>query len=168
MKVEYINAFLNSTISVFDTMLGCKLNRQDPFLKNGSQPSCEISGIIVLSGKAKGTVVLSLERQVALNATEVMLQERPEEINSDVTDAIGELTNMIAGGAKAKLERFALSVSLPNVVTVKEHRIEFPSKLPPMCIPFDCDWGRVVVEVGLVETPLHAAELAGAGTPKSG
>ena len=111
---------------------------------------------------------MSLDRQVALSATEAMLQERPEEINSDVTDAIGELTNMIAGGAKAKLEQFALRVSLPNVVTCKGHRIEFPSNLPPICIPFDCEWGRVVVEVGLVEEPLHAAELVGAGTPKSG
>jgi len=100
MKVEYINPFLTSAISAFDTMLGCKLNRGTPYVKNGSQPEHEVSGVIGLSGKARGTVVLSLSREAALNATAVLLQERPAEINSDVTDAVGELTNIIAGGAK--------------------------------------------------------------------
>jgi chemotaxis protein CheX len=168
LKAEYINPFLSSAVLVFDTMLGCELKHQDPFLKKGSLAAREVSGIIGLSGGAKGTVVLSIDREVALSATEVMLQERPEEINSDVTDAVGELTNMIVGGAKAKLEHFALSVSLPNVVTGKGHCIEFPSEAPPICIPFDCEWGRVVVEVGFVEESQQAAEPVGAGSSQTG
>ena len=76
MKVEYINPFLASTISVFDTMLNCKLERGDPYLKNGTQPQHEVSGVIGLSGKAQGTVVLGLSREAALDAAEALLQER--------------------------------------------------------------------------------------------
>ena len=168
MKVEYINPFLSSAVSVFRTMLECELTREGPFIKDGAQPSHEVSGIIGLSGKAKGTVVLSLDREVALCATEVMLQDRPEGINSDVTDAVGELTNMIAGAAKAQLEQLALSVSLPSVITGKGHCIEFPSAAPPLCIPFDCKWGRVVVEVGLVEGPRQSAKPARAAEARVG
>ena len=60
--------------------------------------------MIGLSGKAQGTVVLGLSREAAISAAEVLLQERPAEINGDVTDAVGELVNIIAGSAKAKLE----------------------------------------------------------------
>jgi chemotaxis protein CheX len=151
MKAEYINPFLSSAISVFNTMLGTKLTRGEPFLMNGTQPKHEVSGIIGLSGQAKGMVVLSLCREAAINAAGVMLGETPTEINADVSDAVGELTNMIAGAAKAQLEHLNMSVSLPSVITGKSHCIEFPKNTMPICIPFDCVWGQVAVEVGIVE-----------------
>jgi chemotaxis protein CheX len=153
MKVEYINPFLSSTVAVFKTMLNIQLTRGTPFLKNGVQPNHEISGIIGLSGMAKGTVVLSMTREAALNAAAVMLGERPSGINADVADAVGELTNMIAGAAKAQLEHLSMSVSLPTVVTGKSHCIEFPKNVSPICIPFEYESGTISVEVGLVERP---------------
>ena len=53
MKAEYINPFLVSTIAAFDTMLNCTLTRGTPYVKNGSNPSHEISGVIGLSGRRK-------------------------------------------------------------------------------------------------------------------
>ncbi len=157
MRVEYINPFVVAVLSVFRTMLGAELTRGQPFIKGGLQPRHEISGVIGLSGKARGTIVLSLDREAALRATEAMTQERPPSINADVVDAVGELANMIAGSAKAKLEQFELSVSLPSVITGRGHCIEFPSNTKPICIPFECDWGAIDVEVGLVELPVAAA-----------
>ena len=153
MNVEYVNPFLKSTISVFDTMLGCALTRGTPYVKDGSRPEHEVSGLIGLSGKARGTLVLGLSREAALNAAEALLEERPPEINGDVTDAVGELANIIAGRAKAQLEHLAMSVSLPTVIIGKDHCVEFPSKVTPICIPFESEWGPVTVEVGLVEVP---------------
>src|SRR5215475_8566039 len=101
VNTQYINPFLTSAVNVFRTMLNCELTRGAPFLKGHQRPDHEISGVIGLSGKAAGTVVLSLSRDVALKATEAMSGEQSSSINSDVVDAIGELTNMIAGSAKA-------------------------------------------------------------------
>lgn len=151
MKVEYINPFLTATTSVFSTMLGMTLNRGEPYLKNGTQPNHEVSGMIGLSGNAKGMVVLSMCREAALGAAGAMLGTRPKDINADVADAVGELTNMIAGAAKAKLEHLKMNVSLPTVITGKAHCIEFPKNTMPICIPFDCEWGPVAVEIGIVE-----------------
>jgi chemotaxis protein CheX len=150
MKVEYINPFLNASISVFSTMLGVNLSRGEPYLKNGAQPNHEVSGIIGLSGKGRGMVVVSMCREVALGAASKMLGETCTEINADVSDAVGELTNIIAGAAKAKLEDLCMSISLPTVVTGKSHCIDFPKNTMPICIPFDCAWGTVTVEVGIV------------------
>jgi chemotaxis protein CheX len=151
MKVEYINPFLSAAVSVFNTMLGTQLTRGEPFLKNGTQPNHEVSGIIGLSGKAKGMVVLSMSREAALGTAGTMLETQPKEINADVSDAVGELTNMIAGVAKAQLEHLEMSVGLPTVITGKAHCIDFPKNTMPICIPFDCKWGAVAVEVGIVE-----------------
>jgi chemotaxis protein CheX len=158
MRVEYINPFLAAAIAAFDTMLGCKLIRGAPYVKNGGRPEHEVSGVIGLSGRARGTVVLSLSREAALSATAVLLDERPEEINADVTDAVGELTNIIAGSAKAQLEHLEMSVGLPTVITGKCHCVEFPKKVTPICIPFDSDWGLITVEVGLAEQPEDAGD----------
>lgn len=149
MKVQYINPFLSSTISAFDTMLHCQLQRGEPFAKDNHNPENEVSGIIGLSGRAQGIVVLGLNREAALDATEAMLLERPSEINGDVTDAVGELANIIAGGAKAQLEHLELNVSLPTVITGRHYCVDFPSKVTPICIPFDSAWGPITVEVGI-------------------
>ncbi|MHB8974727.1 MAG: chemotaxis protein CheX [Pirellulaceae bacterium] len=158
MKVEYINPFLTSAIGTFETMLGWKLTRRPLHVKNGSQPEHEISGVIGLTGKAEGTVVLGIDRAAALKATEIMLQEAPLDINGDVIDAIGELTNIIAGGAKRHLESLELSVSLPMVICGHCHSIQFPSTVTPICIPFESDWGLITVEVGISESSVPKVE----------
>ncbi len=153
MKVEYINPFVGSTEAVFSTMLHTQLTRGEIFLKKNAHPHYDVSGIIGLSGKAVGTVVLSLDENVAIGAAAAMLLECPSEINAQVIDAVGELTNIIAGRAKAKLEQFNLSASLPSVITGKGHSIEFPSNATPIGIPFESPWGPLMIEVGLIEQP---------------
>jgi chemotaxis protein CheX len=160
MKAEYINPFIASMISVFDTMLGSALTRGAPYLKKSVQPDYEVGGVIGLTGRARGVVVLSFCREAALSATEVMLGERPAEINSDVTDAVGELANMVAGSAKAQLGHLNLSISLPTIIVGKWHSIQFPKHTVPICIPFECPWGPVAATVGLVEQSLPVEQQA--------
>lgn len=151
MKVEFVNPFINATTSVFRTMLGCELTRGQPALKMNRAPEYEVSGLIGLTGKCQGMVVVSLGRDTAISATEIMLSERPEELNRDVIDAVGEVANMIAGAAKSELEQFQLSVGLPSVICGKNHSIGFPSNCTPIMLPFDSKIGPVCVEVGLSE-----------------
>ncbi len=152
MRAEWINPFIASLGNAFQTMLSCPVQRGAVALKNGHTPKYEISGVIGLSGKAVGTVVLSLSRSVALKAASTMLLYEAETIDADVVDAVGELTNMVAGSAKAQLEEYELMVSLPNVITGKDHEVRFPSNVTPLSVPFDTPWGPLVLEVGLVPT----------------
>jgi len=153
MRVDYINPFIVSLCNAFRTMLGCEVERGPLALKNGDTPAHPISGVIGLSGRAIGTVVLSLSKQVALKAASVMLMTEAKEIDADVIDAVGELTNMVAGAAKSELEEYHLMVSLPNVVTGTNHSIRFPSNVTPLCVPFDTDWGPLTLEVGFTCVP---------------
>lgn len=151
VKVEYINPFIVSAANVFQMMLNCELQRGELYLKGHVQPDHEISGVIGLSGKATGTVVLSLSREVAISATDAMLGERPMTVDGDVVDTIGELTNMIAGNAKMQLEQFEMGISLPSVIVGKNHSVEFPGGVTPIAIPFTCPWGSVCLDIGLCE-----------------
>lgn len=149
MRAEYINPFVRAIVNTFETMLACPLERGAITLKNGDAPMHEISGVIGLSGKAVGTVVVSLSHDVALKAASAMLMIDATQINDDVIDAVGEIANMVAGAAKAELEEYAMSVSLPNVITGKGHEVRFPSTVTPICVPFSAPWGELTLEVGL-------------------
>jgi chemotaxis protein CheX len=162
VKAEHINPFLASTSEVFLTMLGAKLKRGELSLSTNFQPHHDVSGIIGLSGKASGTVVISLDRDVAIAATERLLGDRPSTVNADVVDAVGEIINMIAGRAKSHLEELAMTLSLPTVITGKNHVIQFGSSAQTICIPYTSEWGELSLEVGLMEDSMRKANVLAA------
>src|SRR5690606_7264505 len=135
--------FILSAVEVFSTMLQCNLTRGKLSVSTGNQPTLDISGVIGLSGKASGTVVLSLSRKVAMAATEQMLSQKCDTINGDVIDAVGELTNMVAGRAKSGLAHLAMTLALPTVVTGKNHVISFGSATQTIRIPYTSEWGEL-------------------------
>ena len=148
LTAEYINPVLVATRSVFETMLNCTPKRTGLLLKEHMRPHHEVSGVIGISGKAAGTIVLSLSREVALEVLNRMVGVRATEIDTEVCDAVGELTNMIAGSTKAQLERLELSISIPNIVSGKDHEVRFPSDVKPICIAFESEMGPFAIEVG--------------------
>ncbi|TWT99245.1 CheY-P phosphatase CheX [Botrimarina colliarenosi] len=148
MKVEHINPFLKAVTNTFATMLAADCRRGDLSLGDPKHRQYPISGIIGLSGRAHGMVVINLSTEVALKAASAMLMEDLTEVNDDVLDAVGELANVIAGQAKTELEQYDLSVSLPNVITGEGHEIRFPSATPPLAVPFNTDFGPLRLEVG--------------------
>ncbi len=151
MRAEFINPFVSATLNVFETMLGTKLTRGEVSLKNSHAPMHEVCGLIGLAGKCHGMVVVGFGRATALQLAGILLGTKVHELNSDVVDAVGELTNMIAGAAKTQLGEYQLSIGLPTVICGKTNTINFPSGSPQVIIPFDSDMGPVCVEVGMTD-----------------
>lgn len=149
MNAAYINPFLASTTGVFETMLGVEVKHEAPFFRRSFVPQYEVTGIIGLSGNKTGTVAVSLPREMAVMVTEKLLGERPTEIDAQVADAVGELTNMIAGAAKAQLPELQLSLGLPTVIAGNDAAIAFPSRTTPLSLPFTSEYGPLTVEVGI-------------------
>ena len=166
MRVEYINPFISSLVKTFRTMLDCEVVRGELTLKENRMPCHEVSGIIGMSGNAVGTVVVSLSREVALMSASRMLMMEATEIDDDVVDAVGEITNMVAGAAKAQLEEYNLSISLPNVITGRDYEVRFPSDVTPLTVQFTCPSGPLALEVGLEEKIHRAAAEAFSQTHK--
>jgi chemotaxis protein CheX len=146
--VDYINPVISATRNVFEMMLNCTPKRSGLMLKGDSCPKHEISAMIGVTGKVAGTIVVSFSREVAVEVLRRMVGIETTEITSDVCDAVGELTNMIAGGAKAQLEHLELSISIPNMVSGPDHRVHYPSEVKPICILFDSEIGQFMIEVG--------------------
>lgn len=167
-RVEYLNPFIASIIDVFDTMVHVAIVRQTPFIGKNTLPENEVSGIIGLTGKAKGAAVISLGRETAIRCTERLLGRRPPTVNADVRDAVGEMANIVAGGAKAQMQQLKLSVSLPSIIIGRNHLTNFPSNITPVCVPFQCELGPVSLQVGLREETDEDAAAASVSAQNAG
>jgi chemotaxis protein CheX len=150
MQPELFSPFTNSIQQTFQTMLGCSLHALKIQPANAGPVFHEVTGVMSFSGRAEGSMVLSLSRSVALRAASTLLMVESDEINDDVVDAVGEITNMISGAAKAQLEQYEMRIGLPNVVCGAGHSVKFPSSVVPMCLPFESEWGLLSLTVGLV------------------
>ena len=117
--------------------------------------------MIGLSGKAKGTVVLSLDREVAIQVAAALLQEQPAGLNADVADAMGEMANMIAGQAKAQLEHLCHE---PEPADGRDRQGTL-HRISPQC---DADLHSVQLRMGIVSPgsgPGRRFQLVG-GSPQ--
>jgi chemotaxis protein CheX len=150
MKVEFINPFVSAAMNVFSTMFSTELKRGQVYLRKGDQSHGGVSGVIGISGKAIGIAAIIVSDQTAMKATERFLGNPVTEVNEDVVDCVGEIINMVAGNAKAQIEQFKLSISLPSIIRGRDHMIEFPSDVSPICIPFTSDIGDLLLQIGFL------------------
>lgn len=136
---EYIQPFIDVTISVFKDFLQVDLKTERVFFaKKDDFHDWDISGIIGLSGEAIGAVAVSMKTETALKITGLLTGENHTKIDDEVTDAVGEIINIIAGNVKKYLEEmFKLIISLPTIVRGKDHMVVWPGeKTRVVCIPF--------------------------------
>jgi chemotaxis protein CheX len=152
MNVEFINPFINATINVLSTMGGVNPKPQKPHLKNGNRSYGEVTGIIGLAGKeAKGSFAVSFSRGCIEKIVSNMLGEDVQDLEQDIIDAVGEITNMISGGARAELENkgYSFEMAIPSIVSGKDHKIVHITDFPVIVVPFDTDDGPFFVEACL-------------------
>jgi len=152
MKAEYINPFISSTSNVFKTMVGIEPIKGDVYVKKANERMAyDVSGVIGLAGQASGSIVISLPTKLALKIVEGFLGEKKTEIDDDVTDAVGEILNMIAGGAKQIFSQIGLSfkISIPNVIVGRDHMITKHSTINCLGVKFKVGDQIFVIEAAL-------------------
>ncbi len=158
-NVDFINPFLAAVISVLGTMAHVEARPGKPYINAAGLAVGDVTGLIGVTGYSRGSISLTLEQGAILAIVNNMLMENYAEINADIVDAVGELTNMVAGQARAALSEQGMSfqASTPSVVVGKGHKIQHTARAPILAIPFSTDHGNLVVEV------CFAGSEAGAG-----
>src|SRR5512143_3778414 len=118
MDVRFVNSFLEGTINVLKTMAFIEPRPGKPYLKHDTMAVGDISGIIGLTGAARGSLALSFSGGCILRVVSNMLGEEITDLNADIQDAVGEITNMISGAARKNLEAkgFTITAAIPTVV----------------------------------------------------
>ena len=137
---QYIQPFIKVCKNVFKDFLNQDLEAKIPYFMSKDKISeWDISGVIGLTGEARGAVVISMKDDLAIRLTSILTGKSHRVLYDEVVDAVGELINIIAGNVKQELEdAFRLVISLPTIVKGKEHTINWPdSQARVICIPFE-------------------------------
>ncbi len=145
---QIANPIITAAVEVFETMAMVKLRKQEVALLEGRTPFYPVTAVIQLSGRARGSVCLSLQRRTAFALVHRVLGESVNEVNGIVRDTVGEFANVIAGSAKDKLEQLQMELGLPNVVSGNDCRIGFPEYATPMKVTFASELGPLMVAFG--------------------
>jgi len=115
----------------------------------------DISVIIGLaSDKLEGVFIVSYDKRIIFEFMKNMLGEEVNEVNQEVIDASGEITNQMSGVFRRELEKAGLKLegSTPSIVTGKEYNIEIPRKIPRMSFHYQIDGDKdLIIEFGLTK-----------------
>jgi chemotaxis protein CheX len=151
MKVEYINPFIASVVEALETMLDCDARRGETRVVKAGEQHKDVTGLIGLSGAARGTVALSFPNRTALQVVSRLLGEPASEADDEtVCDGVAELVNIVAGGAKSYFCRKGgtpIEVSLPTVIKGNNYTVSHPTGTVWLEVPFDCALGSFSLQV---------------------
>jgi chemotaxis protein CheX len=150
MRAEFVNPFLQSMLNVMSTMAHIELTPGKPQRKTDERALGDVSGLIgMIAPQTRGSMSLSFQQSLALEAMRQMLGEAPDELNEEVSDMVGEITNMVTGGAKRLLAEsgFEFEMATPMVVSGPGHCITHHAKGPRIFMPFDSAHGQAIIEI---------------------
>lgn len=154
MKAEFVNPFLESVYELFHTMLSAKVERTGIGVSDGQRRATEIMALIGFSGAVRGTVALALPESTCSAMVARLLGDLADSSDETVGDTIGELVNIVAGAAKAKLSlkvNQTLDLSLPVVFTGDQYEVYSPSQAVWLEVPFSSELGDVVLRLTFQE-----------------
>jgi chemotaxis protein CheX len=139
----------SSAISVFGTMLSYQV-ALDPLAEAEFSGQPHVAGAVGLTGAYTGMIYLFCTATFARRVTSDLLGLGEADIDGEeiVNDAIGELTNMLAGRVKSELAatRKDCMLTIPSVVRGVDFNVA-PVKRAARClVALRCNGGPVVVE----------------------
>ena len=143
----------NSVNDVFDTMLSMELEQFEADSQVDVGDS-RIVGSVSFAGKALGTVRIHLSTDFAGIITSAMLDMESDEIeDEEVTDVVGELSNMIGGNLKSRFcdSGLTCAISIPSITKGSNFKIESMDWERCECFGFRYQEHTALVEVVMKE-----------------
>ena len=160
VDVQLLNPFIQATLDCLVSMAHCRPRRVKVFVKTDPRMHGDVAGIIGMSQGITGSCVVSFPMGLARRIVARLLGDSPEGLSADmVNDGIGEVANMVAGGAKRIFlaqgtHRFNISTS--TVISGVPVQLFNPGDTVAIACEFaaDPDWP----ETFLIEVALKPAE----------
>jgi chemotaxis protein CheX len=147
-------SFIASAREVFETMVFMPATPGEPATKTKGRPTGHISGTISLSGdEISGNLSLLFSLSLATRIFRKMMSmdDNAPVHQQEINDVVGELANMVAGGAKSRLQEkhVHFKIGLPTVVVGDSHYLEPPKDVKTMVVPLACGGETFYMELSV-------------------
>jgi len=106
---------------VFELMLGCQLTDS----ASAEEATPDITAMVGLAGRMCGLLSLRCDGKSAVLMASKMLGIEPDKVGPEMSDALGEVCNMIAGNFKNKISGMGdgCMLSVPTVITGSDYNL---------------------------------------------
>jgi len=153
MDVKLVNPFIEATIHVLSSLAFTQAHAGVPYIKVDHVAKGDISGVVGLTGEAKGTISVTFTQKCILHIVSSMFGDEIKEMNEEVKDAVGEILNIVSGHGRQKIQTMGKTIqgAIPTVVVGKDHVINHMTSYPIVAIPFETENGGFTFEVCLEE-----------------
>lgn len=113
---------------VFQLMLGCQLATLAP----ADETNLNVTAMVGLAGQLCGVLSVRCNGKAAALMTSKMLRVAPDKVGPEVADALGEISNMVAGNFKNKIAGLAegCMLSPPTVITGSDYKLHSTADSP--------------------------------------
>ena len=149
VDVKLINAFLESLLNVLYTMAQTEAEHKTPSLKSDNIAKGDVTGVIIMSGsEVNGSIAISFNEETILQIAKRMIGVELKTIDDTIKDLVGEITNMVTGGAKQILieSGHVFEMAAPTVVAGEDHEIEHLALDRIIQVPFQSSSGVFFAE----------------------
>ena len=147
--MDFAKIIAETTEEIFNCMIFIDIAASPP-LESGKQAiGCHVSAMIGLTGDLSAMLGIHCPNTVGLAVAGAMLGMELDEVDADVKDALGEISNMLAGGIKEHLitENISLELAIPTAVTGQSYVISAPKGSQRVVVPFTISQGQFFVEI---------------------
>jgi chemotaxis protein CheX len=143
----------DAAVEVFETMVFTTLVAGEPAVNN-PPPSAHVVGAVRFLGSLSGTVSFYASNDAAQEIAGQLLGISPEDAADSVCDAIGEVTNMIAGTFRAKMTPSGetLMITTPTVTRGTDFSAQHFNVASRVLCPFFMGEKEVFVELILQQS----------------
>jgi chemotaxis protein CheX len=137
-----------ATAQVFKTMVFTEVHPTS--VPQGGAPRSGVVATVAFTGKTSGLVVFSATIVSATHITASMLGMSASEVGDELPDAMGELTNMIAGLFRTRVAHAhneTWAISIPSVTIGSDFYTRFGSDVQRQLCPFKMGDHTIFVEL---------------------
>ncbi len=148
MTDSEVKIFIDCLTGFFGSVSGTDASSGVPYVKNeGESVLLNYTGVIGISGKRKGCLYITCDRDMLADCVSIFLgEEQPSEIA--IKDMVGEIANTVAGNAR---ESFGMEflISVPIIINGKPKNVELPLEIPTYVIPINWKQYQSFLVVGI-------------------
>ena len=137
MGCPFLEDIVESAKSVFNSVAGIEVKKDNLIVSNKHGISGDITGIVGLSNDSiTGSIAISFPQRLGRILVANMLSTDPRHVSEEeLEDGIGKITNMVAGAINNRMGNL-FRISLPNIITGKRHLVSLPHNISPVVFKF--------------------------------
>lgn len=145
LDVNNINPFLQSTISVFESVTQLKLTVGKPLFADFSFQKPTYTITVGVVGQMKGQAVLTMELDHAKDIASRMMFGMPiAELDEMACSALNELSNMIMGNTATIFSTQGKIIDITPPISMVGTDLQIKSDIDPICVPLLLDGAEYI------------------------